>query len=52
MQEYALKRYNKIRDEKGEKLVSGSDDFTMYMWQPKQGNKQVARLTGHQGLIN
>ena len=51
MKDYAQQRYNKAKDDKGEKLISGSDDNTMMMWQPKQGNKAVARLTGHQGLI-
>lgn len=51
MKQYALERYNKARDSKGEVLVSGSDDNTMMMWQPKQGNKPTQRLTGHQGLI-
>ena len=51
MQDYALERYNKARDERGEILVSGSDDFTMFMWQPKKQNKSLARLTGHQALI-
>ena len=32
---YALERYNKAKDPKGERLVSGSDDNTMMMWQPK-----------------
>jgi len=47
MQKYAIERYEKIKDPSGERLVSGSDDLTMFMWQPKQGTKQVARLTGH-----
>ena len=51
MKQYALERYNKARDAKGEVLVSGSDDNTMMMWQPRQGNKPMQRLTGHQGLI-
>lgn len=33
---YALERYEKARDPKGEILVSGSDDITMFMWQPKK----------------
>lgn len=32
MQDYAIERYNKVKDEKGEMLVSGSDDFTMFLW--------------------
>ena len=51
MKDYAQQRYNKAKDYKGEILVSGSDDNTMIMWQPKSGNKPVQRLTGHQGLI-
>lgn len=34
MKQYALERYKKAKDPKGEKLVSGSDDNTMIMWQP------------------
>ncbi|KAJ1863117.1 ribosome assembly [Coemansia sp. RSA 989] len=36
----------------GERLVSGSDDFTMYLWDPDTSNKPVARLTGHQKVVN
>ena len=35
-----------------ERLVSGSDDFTMYLWLPESDKKPVARMTGHQQLIN
>jgi ribosome assembly protein 4 len=51
MKKYALERYNKALDARGEILVSGSDDFTMYMWQPKKQTKSLARMTGHQALI-
>jgi len=51
MKDYALERYRKAVDSKGEVLVSGSDDNTMMMWQPRQNNKAIQRLTGHQGLI-
>lgn len=47
MREYALERYQKSKDVNGEVLVSGSDDFTMFMWQPKKSNKSLARLSGH-----
>jgi ribosome assembly protein 4 len=33
-------------------LVSGSDDFTMFLWNPGESKKPVARMTGHQQLIN
>lgn len=32
LKKIARERYEKVRDVKGEKLVSGSDDFTMIMW--------------------
>lgn len=35
-----------------ERLVSASDDFTMYLWDPSQGTKPVARMMGHQKQIN
>ena len=35
-----------------ERLVSGSDDFTMFLWHPESEKKPIARLTGHQQLIN
>lgn len=35
MQKYAIERYEKTKDLQGERLVSGSDDLTMFMWQPK-----------------
>mgnify|MGYP002716356888 CR=1 FL=1 len=36
----------------GERLVSGSDDFTLFLWKPETEKKPLARLTGHQQLIN
>jgi len=33
---YAQQRYDKARDPKGEILISGSDDLSLYMWQPKR----------------
>lgn len=36
----------------GEILVSGSDDFTMFLWKPEESKTPLARLTGHQQLIN
>ncbi|KAJ1331008.1 ribosome assembly protein 4 [Microdochium nivale] len=36
-----------------ERLVSASDDFTMYLWDPENnGTKPVARLLGHQKQVN
>ena len=47
----ALQRYNEARGD-GERLVSGSDDFTLFLWQPETDRKHVARMTGHKQLIN
>lgn len=33
-------------------MVSGSDDYTMFLWSPSTGKQHIARLTGHQQLIN
>ncbi|KAJ1659533.1 ribosome assembly [Dispira simplex] len=51
-QQAALKRYQDARGKHGERLVSGSDDFTMYLWEPLKDKKPLARLTGHQKLVN
>lgn len=51
MVEKAMKRYELARGEK-EKLVSGSDDFTLFLWEPEDSKKHIARMTGHQQLIN
>ena len=47
-----LRRYEKATGGQSERLVSGSDDFTMFLWEPFKSTKPVARLTGHQQLIN
>ena len=53
---YAQKRYNStlsaISPNSQERLISGSDDFTMYMWDPVNSKKPICRMTGHQQLIN
>ncbi|PVV05049.1 hypothetical protein BB560_000424 [Smittium megazygosporum] len=48
----ALERYNELVGSRSERLVSGSDDFTMYLWDPKNSKKPIARLVGHQKLVN
>jgi ribosome assembly protein 4 len=35
-----------------ERLVSGSDDFSLFLWRPSEGKQPVARLTGHQQAVN
>jgi ribosome assembly protein 4 len=42
----------KIQGRVAERLVSASDDFTMYLWDPLQGTKPVARMHGHQKQVN
>lgn len=48
----AKQRYDEALGGKEERLVSGSDDFTMFLWTPGSSKKPVARMTGHQQLIN
>jgi ribosome assembly protein 4 len=38
-----------VRAAGGERLLTGSDDMTMILWRE---DKQVARLTGHQKVVN
>lgn len=52
MKDYALKRYQKIKGQENERLVSGSDDFTLFMWDPATNNKPITRMTGHQQPVN
>lgn len=33
-------------------MVSGSDDFTLFLWNPVEDKKPLARLTGHQQPVN
>ncbi|KHJ89036.1 WD domain, G-beta repeat protein [Oesophagostomum dentatum] len=52
-QKIAQRRYEEALKVWGEeRLVSGSDDFTMFLWIPSQSKNAVARLTGHQQLVN
>jgi ribosome assembly protein 4 len=46
-QQAALVRYNEALPAEGERLVSGSDDFTLFMWAPTESKHSIARLTGH-----
>lgn len=55
-----LRRRAKVEYEKAakiggavsERLVTASDDFTMFLWEPLKSNKPVCRMTGHQKLVN
>mmetsp|Transcript_22958 Transcript_22958/g.42198 ORF Transcript_22958/g.42198 Transcript_22958/m.42198 type:complete len:513 (-) Transcript_22958:20-1558(-) len=35
-----------------ERLLSGSDDLSMFLWRPLVSNKPIVRLTGHQKVVN
>jgi ribosome assembly protein 4 len=37
---------------KAELLVSGSDDFTLFLWDPSNTKKPITRMTGHQQPVN
>ncbi|XP_073875113.1 notchless protein homolog 1 isoform X2 [Macaca fascicularis] len=52
LKERALSRYNLVRGHSPERLVSGSDDFTLFLWSPAEDKKPLTRMTGHQALIN
>ena len=52
LQKRALDNYTRGRGSRGEALVSGSDDFTLFLWSPVDSKKSIARMTGHQQLIN
>ncbi len=49
---YARERFDKVVAlAKTERLVSCSDDNTMFLWNPAASKLPLARLTGHQGAI-
>ncbi|KAF9593285.1 hypothetical protein IFM89_021041 [Coptis chinensis] len=45
MKEAALARYTKMRGNAPERLVSGSDDFTMFLWEPDISKQPKCRMT-------
>lgn len=55
-QQVALTRYNKIKQtfnyKSIDRIVTGSDDFTMILWNPSESTAPVSRLTGHNQLVN
>lgn len=51
----AKEQYEKVAKLNGvisERLVTASDDFTMYFWEPLKSSKPLLRMTGHQKLVN
>lgn len=51
-QQAALQRYLDVKKKEPERLVSCSDDFTMFLWEPFKNKRPIARMTGHQQPVN
>lgn len=47
----AEKRYTEAKGARSVRLVTGSDDFTMYLWDPDNSKKPLARMTGKIWLL-
>ncbi|CAL8070057.1 unnamed protein product [Calicophoron daubneyi] len=53
LQKNAEALYHKMKGPGPERLVAGSDDNTMSLWQPEVEKKPLApRMVGHQGVVN
>lgn len=48
----AFEKVAQVGGSTSERLVTASDDFTMYFWEPLKSSKPVCRMTGHQKLVN
>ncbi|GFQ97883.1 notchless protein homolog 1 [Trichonephila clavata] len=48
----ALQRYEMVTKGQPEILVSGSDDFTMFLWTPEKHKQSIARMAYHRNVIN
>jgi ribosome assembly protein 4 len=50
----AQARYDAVISSTGghERLITASDDCTMYLWSPSQSTKPIQRMVGHQKQIN
>jgi ribosome assembly protein 4 len=48
----AKERFDEATGGEPERLVSGSDDHTLFLWCPSKDKKPICRMTGHQQLIN
>jgi len=48
----AVSKYNSFKSGEPERLISGSDDFSLFLWHPKESKHPIKRLTGHQQLVN
>lgn len=52
MYQAAVETYKAFKQNEPERLVSGSDDFTLFLWHPKESKHPIKRLTGHQQAVN
>ncbi|KAF2857763.1 prolyl oligopeptidase [Piedraia hortae CBS 480.64] len=50
----ALQRFNAALKTAGgvERVVTASDDCTMFLWSPSESKKPIQRMTGHQKQVN
>lgn len=49
----AVTRYTSFKSPvEPERLLSGSDDFTLLLWHPTVDKRPIKRLTGHQQAVN
>ena len=46
--ERAKKRYDDVGEER---LVSGSDDFTLFLWKPEKEKKPIGKLSFHRVIV-
>ncbi|KAL9654324.1 hypothetical protein ABK040_010355 [Willaertia magna] len=47
-----LEMYKKTFGTQPIRIITGSDDFTLILWEPEKSDKPVARMTGHKGIVN
>lgn len=52
LQQAALERYQQLVGTEGERMISGSDDFTLFFWKPQESKTPLLRMTGHQQAVN
>jgi ribosome assembly protein 4 len=54
MHKAAVERYKNFMSANGgeEMMVSGSDDFTLFLWNPALDKHPLKRMTGHQQAVN
>jgi len=49
----AIVRYQECIKRCGaERMLSGSDDLTSFLWRPSEAKQPICRLTGHQKIVN